>query len=337
MYIYLLFTLIIISIVAIYDITNLRIIYYLATILMCLFMGLRYKVGTDYVTYDMMFKSAKDTLLKNYEGDLGFLILSKIISFFTENTRVHFFIISSLIVILMMIYIYINSNLKFMSVLLYITICGYLTSFNVMRQWIAVAICAYAVNYVKKNKNIKYYIFIGIAYLFHATAIVFVPVKVLLDLKWKRKTYLIISFIGIILYLSIDFFMNLVNKFTRFGSYANGYYTNVGANVMFLIVFIIMFIFCYLNNNFLKNGINNIFLKISFLGLLFLFLGSKGLIFNRLAEYFNIGFIICIPEVLKGMYKKEKILFIYSIIICCLIYMLRFLSTNGNLIPYRIV
>ncbi|HAT4122598.1 EpsG family protein [Clostridium perfringens] len=337
MYVYLLFTIIIVSIVAIFDITNKKLIYWFATIFMCLFSGLRYGVGTDYYIYEFMFKTAKSTLIKNYDGDLGFLILSKLISTFTNNTRIHFLIVSTIIVIFMMSYIYDNSNLKYMSVFLYITICGYLGSFNVIRQWIAISICAYSIKYIKKNKNIKYYIFMTIAYLFHSTAIVFIPMKFLLNLKWTKKTYLIIGGIGILLYLNINFFLNIIYKFTRFDGYENGYFTSVGANIMFLIVFMFMFLFCYLNNGFLENKFNNIFLKLEFLGLVFLLIGTRGLIFNRMASYFNIAFIICIPEIIKRMKKKEKILWTYLIIISCLIYMLRLLSTNGNLIPYKII
>lgn len=337
MHIYLLFTLIIISMMIIYTVTNKKILYWITTMCMCLFIGLRYKVGTDYDTYNSIFKNAKYKSFENYDGDLGFLILSKAISVFTENARVHFLLVSSLIVVIMMIFIYKNSSLKYMSVFLYITMCGYLSSFNIMRQWIAISICVYSIKYIQKNNKLKYYICVGIAAMFHITAIIFIPIKLLMDLEWNRKTYLIIGGIGILVCLNLNFFIMMAGKATRFSNYINGYYTNVGANVMFLLVFGSMMAFCYLNRGLLENGMNNIFLKISFINIIFLLFGTQGLIFNRLAGYFNIGFIICIPEILNTMNKKEKRVWTSFIIFCSLMYMTRYLYTNGNLIPYRII
>jgi transmembrane protein EpsG len=334
--IYLFFIVGVIGVIALYDLRRNKSIYYFATLIMCLFAGLRYGVGTDYWTYKKMLSAAKMTQLAEYEGDIGFLIISKIISHFTDNTRVHFFVISSFIVILFMLYIYKYSKVKWLSVLIYLGLGSYFVAFNIMRQFIAVAICIYAYKYII-NDSKKYYIFIVLASTFHMTALVMIPVKILVTFKWSKITYMILSGIGIFIYLNMNYVLSFFEESNRISGYTDSYYTNQGSNPMTFIIILLIFIFCaFFKNNYEDKNEREKFIKILFLGVIFAFCGMRGLIFNRIAEYFMASAIILIPNIIINFKSKERRMLMYLVSICLMIYVSFLLMNQGNLVPYRI-
>lgn len=66
--------------------------------------------------------------------------------------------------------------------------CGmfYFMTFNIMRQFVAVAIIFYATKYLSQRKYIKYLLFVAVAFLFHKTAILGVLFVACEVFAWKH-------------------------------------------------------------------------------------------------------------------------------------------------------
>lgn len=125
----------------------------------------------------------------SYKGNLyHFLDWSKIITFnvreplyyisihlvrcFTTDYHIWFFLLYGIIVYGFLYFIlnFMKRDAAFIVVL--IPLCNYLHSFNVMRNWIAIAIIAIAIVKLSKKKELQYLIFVMIAAGFHYSALI---------------------------------------------------------------------------------------------------------------------------------------------------------------------
>ena len=337
MIIYAAFMIIILSLIGVYEITKKNMFYWIATVIMCLFSGLRYAVGTDYFTYQYIFENSGISTVANFKGGKGFLVASKLINYLTNNTEVHFFIFSVFMVFMIMFFIFKKSQFKFLSVSIYLGLGSYFVSFNIMRQYIAIGIVVIVIDLLDKKYCIRYYIVILIAATFHATALIMIPVKIVFRLKWTKKVYFIILVLGIGFYLNVNTIVSALTFDKRMAAYANGYYTNTGANKITFLVYAVVFIFCGLNSKKIKGGINNKYFKLMFIGLIFTIVGMKALIIVRMAAIFNLGILIVLPEVVVNLEKNKRLMVIYITIVSLIAYGLILISKQGNLIPYRII
>lgn len=337
MYIYIGIIVITIILVSIYDFTKKKIFYILSMGILSIFSGIRYYVGTDYENYMIMFRNAKETKIENFESDVGFLLISKFISLFTENYRVHFIIISIITVMSIMIYIYLNSKIKFISVMIYLSLGMYFSSFNIVRQHLAIAIVIWAINLINTKRRILFYLIVLFASSIHITATILLPMKIILEKRWTKLTYGVIAILTGVIYVSSNFIINIFNN-DRINRYSGGYYTTTGSNYLFIVVYLFIFIFCIFYLKKIELGINNKHLKLMFLGLMFIILSTKGLIFSRMAGYFNVGIFICIPNLIYNwdIEKEERNFISYLMIISLFLYSIIYVNTQGGLIPYRI-
>ncbi|MEE0726752.1 MAG: EpsG family protein, partial [Clostridium saudiense] len=146
-------------------------------------------------------------------------------------------------------FIYKNSeNIPF-STVLYI-LCNFFFSYmNIMRQAIAIAIILWGYEYLKKNKYIRFCIFVMIASLFHGSAIlalIFIFLK-----KFEYNKY----FIGIVFCVSIISILFGKNLFMLFASISPRLFNYVGGNfdkenyvaaLLNFIVYLVSYIFGFI-------------------------------------------------------------------------------------------
>ena len=126
----------------------------LIPILVC---GLRYNVGTDYISYQQWFSYYLSHKLSLKNDEIGFGVLIKVIQLVTLNPQFLFLIVAIIINILIMIFIRKHTEFFELGYFLFIALYFYYSSFNILRQWIAIAIFLYAIRYIY-NKNFKKYL-----------------------------------------------------------------------------------------------------------------------------------------------------------------------------------
>ena len=113
----------------------------LIPILVC---GLRYNVGTDYISYQQWFSYYLSHKLSLKNDEIGFGVLIKVIQLVTLNPQFLFLIVAIIINILIMIFIRKHTEFFELGYFLFIALYFYYSSFNILRQWIAIAIFLYA-------------------------------------------------------------------------------------------------------------------------------------------------------------------------------------------------
>lgn len=140
-------------------------------LILTLVAGLRYMVGTDYMTYYQNYE-----IYKNIELDIfkepGIKVIARLSAVILDRPETMFFIASVLTVGLMTVTIIRNSETYWLSILLYVFMCVWHGSFNGVRQYLAAAIL-FAGHFAIKNREFgKWLIVVLIASMFHVSAVI---------------------------------------------------------------------------------------------------------------------------------------------------------------------
>ena len=157
--------------------------------------AIRYNVGTDYAgTYTELYYA----VLNNYKRrriDIGFYWLLKAIVFCDANLQMVF--VTTSLIINYFVYKTIQKESKSKALSYYIYICStfYFFTMNGIRKSIAMALFYYSLYYANK-KNIKKYMLLNIiGALFHLSALIFIPLYFVFNLKNKKKKKFVITLI----------------------------------------------------------------------------------------------------------------------------------------------
>lgn len=121
-----------------------------------------------------------------------YILLNNIVSYFTDDYRVLLGIIAIIIYGLILSRIPIYSKIPWLSCFLFVSFGFYNFSINILRQSIALAIIIYSYKYIVERELWQFVIAVGIATLFHYTAIVFIITYYLYRLPSNYKTFIIL-------------------------------------------------------------------------------------------------------------------------------------------------
>ncbi|WP_415375212.1 EpsG family protein [Patiriisocius sp. Uisw_017] len=157
--------------------------------------GFRWQTGTDWETYLVHFEEIR-TISDVYLTITGFeqgysffvLIVKNLMGSYTAFLVVH----------ALLYYVLVFSAFKRLSPYIFISLLVfYATSMGVMgsnRQLIALGICLFALRYVVNKNALKFFLLVGLAFLFHSSAILF---SVYYFLNKDIKQSLIIAILGV--------------------------------------------------------------------------------------------------------------------------------------------
>lgn len=204
----------------------------MSLLILILFIGMRYDVGTDYAGYQEIYEKSKNYSFTECGVEFGYYYLNKwidiLLGHFWGVTIVHAIVVLSLFYFLFSkFYFYPFALLLF---LLDID-CGYVMTVNTMRQAMAIAIVFASIRYIKEKKLLIYSILIFIAFLFHLSAIFVWPLYFVGKIKIRGNIIIVIYLI--VLVLSIAGVWNGVNLYmlslTPYAGYVtSSYMTEVG-------------------------------------------------------------------------------------------------------------
>lgn len=153
--------------------------------------ALRYNVGTDYFTtyYTGFYRIQAGIDFDQFE--IGYWLMNKVVQLFTDNVFVMFAIAALLFVGFTYAAINSLSENVALSILLFMLTRYYFIGMNAVRQFIALAVFAYAMRYVIGRDMRRYLIFSCFAISFHISTIVLVPMYWLINIDVKPKSVVI--------------------------------------------------------------------------------------------------------------------------------------------------
>ena len=175
-----------------------------------------YTIGVDVKNYKDFFEGVcykNDYYLEQARYEIGYKTLMYVISIFTDNLQVVLAIIALISIIPVGVFIYKNSEMPFLSLLLYMGFNFYAFVFSGLRQAIAISFIIWSFKFIKDRKLVKYAIMIILAICFHKSAFVFVPAYFLYNIKLNKNTLIGICIVDILIFI---FKSQIVNLFISF-------------------------------------------------------------------------------------------------------------------------
>lgn len=175
-------------------------IYWLFVTALAILSGIRYFVGTDFGIQMNYYNWTLNGTTKSWL-EPGFRIYILFIDKVFGNFQWFIFIASIFVIFSFGYYIYKNLPERnwFFSLALFVVSTIYFATFNLERQYIAIALLLYGYENLKKKKYIKTIMFTGIAISFHTSSVVFIIAYILYFLiirfKSTKKLYKIINIV----------------------------------------------------------------------------------------------------------------------------------------------
>ena len=217
----------------------------------------------------------------------------------------------------------------------------YTTSFNAVRQMLAVSIVFYALKYIVNPNVFKFIFFVVLASLFHNTAFIILllyPLAVTKNTKIKVLSCLLLLlslyyFDQIIMYISSISFMQ---HFKMYSVYTDSISFNNYSFYLEMFIFLVILIFR--RGIFDFNSNYKVYFYLYILGLILMLTGFFNPYVKRISLYFIISSIILLPTIpLVCKNPKNKLvmymfIFGYSVLKFIIsVYILR----QSNVIPYN--
>lgn len=306
-------------------------------VFMALVCGLRYNVGRDYNNYVNMFGYIIHGTHAKVE------ILYKLLVLFVNRIggtqQLVFLIMSSLTCFFYYHFIKDQSDNFYLSTLIYLCIGPYyFSSFNTIREALAIGIFLYSLKFINQNKKIILFFFWVLIGTFIHTSMIFVIVIWIVHKIIHNN-----QFLGCIVLCGFGIGIcdsGLINR-VLLGMFNGGYvrYIDVYHQSMDLsyVVFLLIAVVILVMESFDVVKIDEFVLTMNTISIVFigiaLVTGSYTMLLTRLASFVTPIFIILIPAIINGFVQKrfvEK-----TIIMVCIAYYLILVSTNEDLMIYH--
>lgn len=280
---------------------------FLSFLQMSLIIGFRYAVGADFFSYIKIFEYLKND--KKVEIEIGF----KLINILCIRFGIPYWGVNLIIAILTNLFLVLSiTNFNVMAltaIYFYISFFFFYHSMNQIRQGIAMTIGLYAISKLCKGENIKFFLLIILASLFHMSALIYFVLYFLKDYEINLKIYFIYFMGTLVTLVGYNIFVSII-AFSKYGIYFNSYYDKqftITSIVNLCVRFIILLFVLYYSKK-IKNGLTkNILYHMAFLCTFFQVLTIYSSVFGRVTSLFFIGYVILFPLIISGIGKKNKI------------------------------
>ncbi len=250
----------------------------------------------------------------------GYMTLNYLLSFFTAN-RYIFILICSIFIFLSFAYAfkkYINENWAF-TVILFLGLFFFIT-FTYLREVLAICITFWAVNAIIKRRLVFFLLIILLAYTFHHSALVLLPIYFIPVKKWSSNYIIGIAIVCFILgilgvsRLGFTAFSAVSGGSARAESYENEFDIEGYFRIDYVIE-AVFFLFCILSlyHRIGKNRRTLVLLNYSLAFCFILLLFTRSAQGGRLAWFFLIGVLTLVTEIVhKGETQWRVIMIVVS-------------------------
>lgn len=326
-------------------------LYVIAFLIFVYIAGMRYNLGVDYFAYAKAFHNS-DTLLDifNYDSferfeeknkwELGFVLFQITLRSLTDNSQMLFLAASIFCTTFLFksLTFFVSRKFFFFSLLTYFCSTYMLMEMQALRQAMAAALLYYAflLNFNSRKKGVICAFF---AYLFHSSAILFIPFLFLINKRISIRTQLLVLGTALAIFiLRLQWVGNIISFLARYYSdfgiiekayayiSADALNASRGIFITFLLYLLVYFIYIYYNR---KRGYYDSSPKLVMgQNLLWLFLVITSATWEinffstRISWYCLFGLAICLPHMIVYFERKSRIfaityIFFFNFLLIC--------------------
>jgi hypothetical protein len=261
--------------------------------------SLRYGTGADYFSYVDIFH----IIYYLPSVEIGWALLNKGIHFLGLPVQ-WVFVFSSFLMYFPICFVIKRKN-YFYSIVFYLILGFYFSSFNVIRQYLAVSLVICAVTSLEHKKNLRFFLWIACASLFHLSALFVLPFFPLKYVKYKKNiTPIVIMILGIIICIKfnvLDFALSIFEKINlKYALYRTSKFaarrTNIGTGLGVLIKILPSLLVVFFAPKIIKKYPQKAFLvNLSILYVWLFFLSAQFLVLGRARDIF-----VFVPVLITG-------------------------------------
>ncbi len=285
-------------------------------------------VFQNYITGDL---SQIKTIWQENTKSKYFLIIQCFFKRFISKEYTVWFFALAAFQIGAVIKLYYNYSVDyFMSSYLFIASSSFVWMMGGTRQFLAVSIVLYGIDFLVERKSAKFLVLVLIASLFHISAFVWIPIYFVCTSKpWSWKMVAFIAGIVIILF-SLDTFTNILDEMleeTDYSGITSNFDASNGVNAIRVLVTCVpwaLALICRKQIDKEDNDFLNICVNLSVVSTAVYILGmfTSGIIVGRIPMYFMLTNYILIPWILNNYFSPSLRFLTKSA--CILLYFLYF-------------
>lgn len=284
--------------------------------------GLRSNIGDTYF-YKIAYQMDDFTwaYIKS-QKDIGFGILQMILKKYSNDPQILIFTTGIITNVLIFMVLYKYSRMLELSIYVYITGGLYLVTMNGIRQCLAAAIVFTATKYLIEGNWKKYILVALFASVFHASALVLIPIYFLVRNKaWSKTTFILLALALVIVFGFNQFSSVLFSAIqnTQYGGYQN--VNEQGANFLRVAVEAVPLLIAYIGRDKLRAIFpeSDYIVNMTVIGFVFMVISTRNWIFARFDIYFDMYQLILISWVVKLFDRKSQRI-IYLLLLGCYLY-----------------
>lgn len=299
-----------------------------------LLMSLRHiSVGTDLISYYSEYLNS-ELYLTLRPSELGYSYFN----YFFSNIGMNFQLYLSVIALITVgsiskLYLKFSQNIM-LSYYLFVTLGLFGMTLTGLRQSLAIIITIFAFISLMENKKLLFFILVFVASLFHNSAISFLIVYLLKNIKLTRKKGFIIYFITLASYFGLDIFILVVEKLSPEQYLRKYMFLESNINPLVILVYLLIPLAVLLvwkptsKDKHFDSPMSAMFM-ISLMNILIYFLATEVALFERISFYFIIYNTILIPNAIETIRSRD--IKLISKIACIVFPLIMFLiSTPGG-------
>jgi len=270
-------------------------------------------VGTDTIRYFYEFENAEfyiNNLIRSSEK--GYSYFNFFVNKLGISFQIYLSIISAFFIIVISKLYYKYSKNILMSYYLHVTIGLFAMSMTGLRQSLAISFTIIAFINLMKNKKFFFFLFAIVAYTFHNSAITFIPVYLLKNIKLNRKRAIIIYMLSASLFFvksRIASFIAIItpDRYSRYWLMQDSININPLVILVALAIPLATIIFwpkVDTERNLEKESISILFI-LSCINFIVYFFALEVMLLERISLYFMVYNTVLIPNVIRMIKNKD--------------------------------
>lgn len=292
----------------------------LAAIILVCIAGLRYETGGDWDTYTILFNSfpslsrllGHPSELMDVSVEEGFVLLNALIKSLGGNVQHLFFVVTTINILLITCVLPKYTKYPVVALMCYYGILYFNLEMIYIRQATAVALCFFAIQFIKSKKIVWYMLIIVLACTFHRVAALMIPLYFVLDRQFSVWLHLAIVGVGaIVMIIGIPWIQSIFvtvagwlgeNYADKAQMYTENalFAVNRGFSIGFLLNLGIFIIVMFFKQKIDELPFGTIMLNMFTLSLiLYYYCFELVEVSNRVRLFFLIGIIALLPMVLE--------------------------------------
>lgn len=312
--------------------------YVFALVAIFLFVGgCRYKVGADYMSYFVGWKMPLQTIINRFltYNEPGIPLITLVCrNVWDEGAFVIF--VENAIIVFLIFYGLKKSNIESYTIplLLYIFFCGWLFSFNGIRQAMAASIVFAFSTKTDRRWLLKSIVVVLVAGLFHKSAVFMLPFLIISRRKIDFKQIIIIGFSV----FAISYFGNFALEFMETTVDATNAYLNREINPIRVIVSFAPLSLILLSNGYRDDEFwkeNSFVTNMTIINALITYMTANSAYMNRFSKFTVLYTMLFLPKYTGRWSMNSRRLLNTVIILLYFGYFLYEVNNSGTYLPFQ--